>query len=116
MMALVFGIGVGLFVLSIIWGLSLLLCIILSRAKGAAKSGGIAMIVVASLITVILIIYPKEGLQPEPVDNRITDGMFWTRVVILSMLSVFALLSLVFMFIFHWTEPIFAKHIKTKRF
>ncbi|XP_038065871.1 transmembrane protein 218-like [Patiria miniata] len=114
-MALVFGIGAGLFTLGIIWGFSLLMCIILSRAAGGAKYGGFALIVLAGVITVILIIYPKEGLVPEP-DIRITDRMFWPRVIILTLISIFALLCFVFMFIFHWTEPIYAKPIKSKRF
>ncbi|XP_022103157.1 transmembrane protein 218-like [Acanthaster planci] len=114
-MALVFGIGAGLFTLAIIWGFSLLMSIILSRASGGAKYGGIALVVLAGLITVILIIYPKEGVNPEP-DTRITDRMFWPRIIILTVISIFALLCLVFMFIFHWTEPIYAKPIKSRRF
>lgn len=62
---------VGYFVVFFMQGTKEILSVITHGLLFVDRSGGIAMIVVASLITVILIIYPKEGPQPEPVDNRV---------------------------------------------
>ena len=47
---------------------------------------------------------------------QITDNTFISRVLMLTLLGLFTLISLVCMFLFHWMEPIFAKPIKAKRF
>ncbi|MEE6524798.1 hypothetical protein FKM82_024466 [Ascaphus truei] len=37
MAATVLGVGIGVFILSVIWVVTLLLCVLLSRASGAAR-------------------------------------------------------------------------------
>ncbi|XP_071493715.1 transmembrane protein 218-like [Diadema setosum] len=113
-MALIFGIGTGLFVLALLWSLAILLCAVLSRAdnlRGAAF--GFSFLV--TIITIVLLVIPREGSVPEPEGNKITDQTFIPRVLMLTLFGLFAFLSLVFMFSLHWTEPIHAKPIKSKR-
>lgn len=115
-MAVVFGVGVGLFVLGVIWGLSILMCVVLSRSTGNLQMGGIGVIILAGIITIILVLFPKEPLEPLPSEVKITDNTFISRVLMLTLLGLFTLISLVCMFLFHWMEPIFAQPIKAKRF
>ncbi|XP_041471330.1 transmembrane protein 218-like [Lytechinus variegatus] len=114
-MALIFGVGTGLFVLAILWALAILLCAVFSRAdklRGAAF--GIVLLVI--IITLILVFIPREDSNAQPSDIKITDQTFIPRVLMLTLFGLFAFLSLIFMFSLHWTEPIHAKPIKSKRF
>ncbi|XP_071843991.1 transmembrane protein 218-like [Apostichopus japonicus] len=114
-MALIFGIGVGLFILIVLWTITILLSLLFTRTDKLRPAAG-GLFVLATLVTVILTLYPREGATTEPADIVVTDETFWGRVAMLAGLSLFTMLCLVFLFVFHWTESIEARPLKAKRY
>ena len=92
--ARVLGVGVGLFLIILIWSLSLAGLLFITRLTTGSSVG---ILTTASLLTLLLLVIPRqdrlEQEQEEQSEPRLpTDGMFiWrTITVILSSLSAIA--------------------------
>ncbi|CAB3388623.1 Hypothetical predicted protein [Cloeon dipterum] len=92
MSALVFGVGVGLFVLIALWVSAFLLCIVSLRAQ---RNAGFVAILAAVLLTTVLLVLPIDS--PEDTETKpswspkVYDHFFIWRILLL----VFLLLSVV---------------------
>lgn len=110
-MATVGGIGVGLIILAVIWVLCLLSCIVLSRAQGAIANAGIASVLVAIIITLILWFFPR-GPDDEEKDYTVYDDMYQARTAIISILGIMLAIGLVLAGLFHSFDLQRAVYIK----
>ena len=70
----VLGVGVGLFIILSCWAVALLLCFISHRTK---KNTGSAAIATAALITIILIVIPRESEIPRKVVFKVSSIAFF---------------------------------------
>ncbi|XP_071958535.1 transmembrane protein 218-like [Antedon mediterranea] len=113
-MALILGVGVGLFILAFVWALAIFSCILCARTSLQNAAAGI--FILAAFLTVTLILWPKLPAIPEPEEIKVTDQNFWGRLVLQCIMGIFALACLGIMFSLHWTERILAKPLKTRRF
>ncbi|KAJ8034263.1 hypothetical protein HOLleu_21026 [Holothuria leucospilota] len=114
-MGLIFGIGTGLFIIIVLWTITVLLSLAFSRVDSLRPVAGV-LVLVTTIITIILVLYPREGAIPEAVDVVVTDHTFWGRVAMLAGMGLFTMLSLLFMLVFHWTDPVIARPIKSRRY
>ncbi|XP_011789981.1 PREDICTED: transmembrane protein 218 isoform X2 [Colobus angolensis palliatus] len=67
----VLGVGAGVFILALLWVSVLLLCVLLSRASGAARFSVIFLFFGAVIITSVLLLYPRAGEFPAPEVERL---------------------------------------------
>ncbi|XP_026548927.1 transmembrane protein 218 [Notechis scutatus] len=63
----ILGVGPGVFILAVVWVLTLLLCMLLSRASGLARFSVILVFFAAVIITLTLLLFPRAGKLPAPV-------------------------------------------------
>ncbi|KAL7981484.1 hypothetical protein Chor_002380 [Crotalus horridus] len=63
----ILGVGPGVFILAVVWVLTLLLCVLLSRASGLARFSVILVFFAAVIITVTLLLFPRASKFPAPV-------------------------------------------------
>ena len=110
-MTKVAGIGVGLFILTFIWVLALILCLSLSKARGAIANLGGASVVIAILLTIILWFIPREDIYNNE-SNIIYDYHALGRNILLSFFGLFLLIGLMLLLIFHGFEPQRAESLK----
>ncbi|XP_033114463.1 transmembrane protein 218-like [Anneissia japonica] len=113
-MPLVLGVGIGVFILGFVWALAILSCILLARTS--LQNAAVGVFFIAAILTVTLIVWPKLPAVPEPEEIKITDQNFWGRLVLQCTMGIFTLASFGIMFSLHWTEPILAKPLKSRRF
>lgn len=107
-MALVLGIGSGLFALIIFWIVGLFLCVVLSRVP-ALRNGVVGIGILVIGVTFILIFYPRESTGDAKESSKQPVNKFSiVRTTVLVAACVFAVISLVLMLIFHWMEPQYA--------
>ncbi|XP_045203566.1 transmembrane protein 218-like [Mercenaria mercenaria] len=106
----VLGVGIGLFLIILVWALSLFLCIVFSRAVGAISNIGIVMILFATLFTVILLVLPREDFEAPT--TKIYDYSIIFRSVLIAACSLFLVIGLVAFLIIHLMEPVYAKPIR----
>lgn len=110
----VLGVGAGVFILALLWVSVLLLCVLLSRASGAARFSVIFLFFGAVIITSVLLLFPRAGESPAPeVEVKIVDDFFIGRYVLLAFLSAIFLGSLFLVLIHHVLEPIYAKPLRS---
>ncbi|XP_044254070.1 transmembrane protein 218-like [Tribolium madens] len=104
-------IGVGLFVLIILWILTLIIFVV-----GIKYQNNIAWIIliVTTILTITLIIIPLEDPKTpiEGGDSFEKDYKFVYRVILLSFLIASAFLGFIFFFLLHCVERIQPKAIK----
>ena len=93
-MATVGGIGVGFVVLAVIWVVSIVLFVALSRTQGSLFWAGVGVIVAALAVSLILWFLPR-GNQTSREDNVIYDDYIIRRSVILAVAAFFLLVGLV---------------------
>ncbi|PNI65664.1 TMEM218 isoform 17 [Pan troglodytes] len=132
----VLGVGAGVFILALLWVAVLLLCVLLSRASGAARNwelpringnapswylsrkkdfglkrfSVIFLFFGAVIITSVLLLFPRAGEFPAPeVEVKIVDDFFIGRYVLLAFLSAIFLGGLFLVLIHYVLEPIYAK-------
>ncbi|XP_077985733.1 transmembrane protein 218-like isoform X2 [Glandiceps talaboti] len=127
-MATVLGVGVGIFILAFIWTLTFALCLFFSRSQGGLKlsdivyltpeclwNAGIGIFFLSLIITLILIFFPREDPSaPVVEDYTIYDNTIIGRTVLVSFMGLFVLVGVVFVFLFHWMDPMLAKPIKKR--
>lgn len=106
-MALILGMGPGLFLLAIFWILGLAIFLMTVRAVGHARHIGTGSIIGCTLLSVILFFIPREPETPVQVDVLQYNNMDLYR----SLLVVFCGLSVIFGFFFYFAtqlmEPIY---------
>ncbi|KAL4230382.1 hypothetical protein ACF0H5_010764 [Mactra antiquata] len=106
----VLGVGIGLFLIILVWALSLFLCVVFSRASGAISNVGIVMILFALLFSVILLVLPREDFE-EP-STKVYDYSIIFRSVLIAACALFLVIGLVAYLAAHVMEPVFAKPIR----
>ncbi|KAF6083338.1 transmembrane protein 218 [Phyllostomus discolor] len=137
----VLGVGAGVFTLALLWVLVLLLCVLLSRAPGAARgvfgvtgnkreytrwhlprkkgfgTKGFSVLFVflgALIVTAVLLLLPRAGETPAPeVEVKIVDAFFIGRYVLLAFLTAVFLGGLFLVLTNHILEPIYAKPLRS---
>uniref|UniRef100_A0A914UUX7 Transmembrane protein 218 n=1 Tax=Plectus sambesii TaxID=2011161 RepID=A0A914UUX7_9BILA len=108
MAARVFGLGIGVVILALIWALSFAVCLLCTRRSGF--DGGIPMVLLTTIITVILIFFPREmPTVEEAVDVRIVDHYFIPRIIFVSAMALMLLIGVVLLFIHHINRPVRVK-------
>ncbi|XP_066507455.1 transmembrane protein 218 [Hoplias malabaricus] len=109
----VLGVGTGVFIIALIWIVSLVLTLLLSRASAQTKLFIIPTVVLALTITFILIFFPRAPEFPSTVkETQIVDTFFIGRYVLLSIVSVVFLAALFALLPFHLLEPVHAKPVR----
>uniref|UniRef100_A0A8D0H3Y4 Transmembrane protein 218 n=1 Tax=Sphenodon punctatus TaxID=8508 RepID=A0A8D0H3Y4_SPHPU len=109
----VLGVGPGVFILALLWVLTLLLCVLLSRASGLLRFSVVLVFIAAVIITLILLLFPRASEFPTPAtEMKIVDTFFIGRYVLLSLLSVIFLGSLFMVLVHHILEPVYAKPLR----
>ncbi|KAK3699429.1 hypothetical protein QZH41_018590 [Actinostola sp. cb2023] len=118
-MALVLGVGVGLFVLMFLWVLGIIGCVSLSRATGGLKNAVLGIGVLLVLITIVMLFYPRKTREEELAGSSArkveVDTMIIPRTVLFSFVCVFAVVGFVFLLIFHWMEPIYSPALSSRK-
>merc|ERR1712172_98470 len=94
--ARVLGLGVGLFLIILVWSLTLAAVLLLSRM---ATGSSLSLVSLAILVTAILLVIPREEkiTEEEVVEEpRLpTDGMFIWRMMMVAISAVFSLLGVI---------------------
>ena len=115
-MALIIGVGPGLFALLFIWTVCLLACLVLSRADGGIAYAGIGSVLLAGLITVIFVVLPQEPKVPTVEESVIIyDYAIIYRYLMIAGLALFLLIGLVVYLTDHLMMPVYAKPIRRLR-
>ncbi|GCC38683.1 hypothetical protein chiPu_0017198 [Chiloscyllium punctatum] len=71
----VMGVGPGVFILAVVWVLSLLICMLLSRSGGVISWLSIILVFfLALMITLILIFFPRAKETPESVTEDVVKA------------------------------------------
>ncbi|XP_042331093.1 transmembrane protein 218 [Sceloporus undulatus] len=109
----VFGVGPGVFILALLWVLTLLLCVVLSRASGLARFSVILVFFAAVIITLVLIFFPRASELPAPpTEIKIVDTFFIGRFVLLTIVIVVFVGCLFLLLIHHILQPVYAKPMR----
>lgn len=106
----VLGVGIGLFLIILVWAISLFLCIVFSRATGAISNIGIAVILFAILFTVILLVLPREDFAAP--SKTVYDYSVIYRSVLIAVCALFLVIGLVAYLVTYLMEPVYAKPIR----
>ncbi|KAM8928013.1 transmembrane protein 218 [Pelodytes ibericus] len=113
MASTILGVGTGVFVLAVIWVVTLLLCVLLSRASGKARLSAVLVFLLAVTVTLILLFFPREVETPAPMTEvQIVDTFFIGRYILISIISVIFLGSFFLTLVYHILEPIYAKPLR----
>merc|ERR1719206_1230783 len=91
----VLGVGVGLFNLILVWSAALAGLLLLSRL---AVGSAIAILGLATTVTVLLLLVPREqredqGVEEEKPEVVLTDSMFVWRTVMVVIMSISGLVG-----------------------
>ena len=113
-MALVAGLGVGLFILAFLWVLCLFICIGLSRAQGAMSYLGIVAVLVAIIVSLILWFLPR-GPDTTAATGIVYDYTYAGRLAIVICTGIMLLVGLVAYVFLHVFEQHQAVVIKKTR-
>lgn len=105
------GIGVGLFILAIIWVICLFSCLALSRAQGGLANAGIGAVLLAVILTLILWFFPREGTDVVQ-DYVLYDHYGIGRTILISILGIFLFIGLLAIVVFHVFEPLRTDRLK----
>lgn len=105
-------IGVGLFILIIIWIFALLAFVVAVRTQ--SNFGWIAL-AAATIITITLIVIPTEKPQktPDDIDSLDKDFGYVYRTVLLLFLILSVIIAFISFFVLHCIEPVRPKPIKS---
>ncbi|XP_064326930.1 transmembrane protein 218 [Phalacrocorax carbo] len=110
MAGMVLGVGPGVLVLQLLWGLALLLCLALSRAAGRARFAVVLVTLGTAILSAALLLFPREEERPAAAAaDEIVDTFFIGRFVLLAAMSLVALGCLFLLLIYHLMEPTYAK-------
>lgn len=110
-MALVLGVGAGIWILGFLWGFVLLCCVISASASGGVKYIGPGVFAATVIVTIILLTLPRQ--DEVIVTTAIVDEYFILRYVLVVVASLCFLCGLIG-YLIHLTEPIYAKPLKNE--
>ena len=102
--------GAGVIILIVVWVISILLCLMFVRFEGPASYAGIAIIVVAIIVTLALWMYPRE--EPSDVTPAAYDSTSVLRTAVVAVLGVMLLAGAVVVTALHAFEQHRATAIK----
>ncbi|XP_014487260.1 PREDICTED: uncharacterized protein LOC106751031 [Dinoponera quadriceps] len=91
MTTLIFGVGIGLFIILGLWVLAALIFLISLRIE--KKVGAIAILLV-SVLTIILISVPRASEKPAATENKVYDRLFVWRIILLILLLISSIIGL----------------------
>ncbi|KAM6400330.1 transmembrane protein 218 [Rhynochetos jubatus] len=109
MAGMALGAGPGVLVLQLLWGLALLLCLALSRAAGRARFSVVLVALGATVLSAVLLLFPREDESPPATADEIVDTFFIGRFILLAMMSLVLLGCLFLLLLYHLMEPVYAK-------
>ncbi|GFN94377.1 transmembrane protein 218 [Plakobranchus ocellatus] len=110
---LVFGVGIGVFILALVWVLALIVCITFSRSPTKIASLGPLSILVAVLVSVILIVIPREVKEKSPEEESVVyDYSIVYRSSLIAVMALFVVIGLVLYLVSHAMEPVLAKPLR----
>uniref|UniRef100_A0A8C5PPX8 Transmembrane protein 218 n=1 Tax=Leptobrachium leishanense TaxID=445787 RepID=A0A8C5PPX8_9ANUR len=113
MAGVILGVGTGVFVLAVVWVVTLLLCVLLSRASGAARFLVALVFLMALVVTLILVFFPRASeTATSRKETQIVDTFFIGRYFLVSVMSVIFLGSTFLAFAYHILEPVYAKPLR----
>ncbi|KAL2094343.1 hypothetical protein ACEWY4_009062 [Coilia grayii] len=114
MTGMVFGVGTGVFLIALVWIVAFVLTMLLSRTTGIIKLAIVPVLLLALIITLILLFFPRGSEVPSPVKEvQIVDTLFIGRYVLLSVVCVVFLAALFMLLPLHLLEPVYAKPLRT---
>ncbi|XP_068094999.1 transmembrane protein 218 isoform X2 [Hyperolius riggenbachi] len=115
MASTVLGVGTGVFILAVIWVVTLLLCVLLSRASGATRFLSVVFFLLALIVTLILVFFPRASeTSTQQKEVQIVDTFFIGRYVLLSVMSVIFLASVFLSVVYYVLEPVYAKPLRSR--
>ncbi|KAM6295711.1 transmembrane protein 218 [Aegotheles albertisi] len=104
------GLGPGVLVLLLLWGLALLLGLALSRGAGRARFAAVPVALGAALLSAALLLFPREDERPAPAAAaEIVDTFLIGRFTLLATMSLVFLGCLFLLLTQHLMEPVYAK-------
>ena len=109
-MALVVGIGVGLFLLIVVWFIAIFLYFLLSRAAGAIAYGGIGAVLAAIALTLILWFTPRG--EDTDKDFTIYDEYATGRIILLFFSTLMLVVGGLFLTYLNIAESVHAKVLR----
>ncbi|XP_065594695.1 transmembrane protein 218 [Cyrtonyx montezumae] len=111
----VLGAGPGVLLLSALWVLAVLLCVLLARATGAARLGALLVPLGAALLSAALLLYPREDGSPgPPAGPQIVDTFLVGRLLLLATMALL-LLGCLLLLGTQLVEPVHAKALRSWR-
>ncbi|GBN86266.1 hypothetical protein AVEN_162238-1 [Araneus ventricosus] len=109
----IFGAGAGVFVLAIVWIITIALVAIFSKVKRPLSFVGIIFVAAASLATVILVFIPRGPETPDPLTDLLPpDYLFLWKCVLVVFLLLSFIVSIVLMVIENWAVSMPAKPLR----
>lgn len=105
----VLGVGLGLFLLIALWAVTIVLYIVSMRTE---KQVGSVVILVATIVTLVLVLIPRDSEIPAPPVVKLYDHFFIWRTLVVIFLGVSAFAGFIVVLITHFMEPRFAVPIK----
>ncbi|XP_056141480.1 transmembrane protein 218 [Lampris incognitus] len=110
----VLGVGTGVFLVALVWILALVFGIILLRASGPIKFGVVPIVLLALVVSLVLVFFPRGSETTPPFkEMEIVDTFFIGRYVLLSVVSAVFLVTLFMLLPHHFLEPVYAKPVRT---
>ncbi|XP_015587382.1 uncharacterized protein LOC107264048 isoform X3 [Cephus cinctus] len=110
MTTLIFGIGLGLFIVLCLWVSAGLICLVSLRIE--RRIGAIALCI-ATAATIILVSLPRSTETPSVREDKLYDHLFVWRIILLILLAVSSLVGFLAYFKFELLEPIKPMRIST---
>jgi len=105
----VLGVGIGLFVVIAIWIFAVVSCIISHRTH---KNFGTVVVAVATLVTLILVLIPRDTEVPKKAVFKLYDQLFVWRTSLVILLGLSAVTGFVFFVITHLMQARHTQPVK----
>ncbi|XP_053703061.1 transmembrane protein 218 isoform X2 [Synchiropus splendidus] len=107
-------VGNGVFILAVVWIAALVVGAMLLRASGSSKFAVIPVFLLALIITLVLVFFPRSPEIPPAFNEiEIVDTLFIGRYVLLAVVSTVFLVASFMLLPFHFLEPVYAKPLRT---
>jgi integral membrane sensor domain MASE1 len=102
--------GVGVYFLTILWFITLMLCWVSIRTGHYV---GKITIVISLLLTIILITLPKGETNSYSLSANFYDHLFVARYTVLTLLLISGIAGIIYCFIYVCLTPVETKKVKT---
>ncbi|XP_062309675.1 transmembrane protein 218 [Osmerus eperlanus] len=109
----VLGVGTGVFLIALIWIVAFVSGMILLRASGTTKLGVVPVFLLALIITLALVFFPRSSETPSPFrEKEVVDTFFIGRYVLLAVSCLVFLVALFPLLTQHLLTPVYAKPLR----